>query len=121
MARRATKDTFAFEPAGPDIEVRRKVFAGQMIPDGYRLESESAAEDVGESAPTGYPHEYTTGQGGTAHDYSGLDRGEEGERGGRKLSNHTVAELRDLAAARGVDVPENAKKADLVEALGGDE
>lgn len=118
MSRRATKDTFAFEAVGPDLEVRRKVFAGQLVPDEYRVENDRDVEDVGEVAPTGYPHQYTRGKGGTAHGYK---RPETAAGSTRKLKNHTVDELRDLAAAQGIEVPEDAKKADLVEALGGDE
>lgn len=39
MARRATKDTYGIEKTGPDMEVRRLVKAGDMIPPTYSVES----------------------------------------------------------------------------------
>ncbi len=80
MTRRATKDTFATEAVGPDLEVRRKVFAGQLVPDQYDVPA-GAVEDIGDVGPTGYPHEYTSGHGGTTHDY---DRGERRTATGRR-------------------------------------
>jgi len=67
MARRATKDTIAFEPVGvvpgDDTVVRREVKAGWDIPDHYQLEDEGAAEEVSPmvaglgAAPHAYKHQ----------------------------------------------------------------
>ena len=50
MARRATKETFVYEPVGlvpgDDTEVRRKVFAGDVVQDNWRAEDEGAVEEV---------------------------------------------------------------------------
>lgn len=66
MARIATKDAFAWERVGlvpgDDTEVRRQVFAGQPIPDHYRVEGDGFREGgppvVGlGAAPQGYKHQ----------------------------------------------------------------
>jgi hypothetical protein len=68
MARRATKDTIAFEPIGvipgDDTVVRREVRAGGYVPDNWQLEDEGAAEDAPDflggglgAAPQAYPHQ----------------------------------------------------------------
>lgn len=68
MARRAIKDTFAFEQVGlapgDDTEVRRQVIAGQPIPDHYRVEdSDAFVEEEGApvvglgAAPHAYKHQ----------------------------------------------------------------
>ena len=50
MARVAKKDTFAYEHVGvqpgDDTEVRRAVFAGQVVPDHYRVENAGDVEEV---------------------------------------------------------------------------
>lgn len=43
MARKATKDTFAIEDVG-GVEVRRQVFAGDVIPSQYQVEEGSFEE-----------------------------------------------------------------------------
>lgn len=43
MTRRATKDTYAYERVGGG-EMRRRVRAGSLIPDQWRVEDESAFE-----------------------------------------------------------------------------
>lgn len=68
MARRATKDTFAFERVGiapgDESEVRRQVIAGQLVPDHYRVEDGSAVEETDGppgvglgAAPQSYKHQ----------------------------------------------------------------
>jgi len=44
VAQKATKDTFAIENVG-GVEVRRKVFAGDMVPEQYEVEG-GATEEV---------------------------------------------------------------------------
>lgn len=43
MARKATKDTFATETVG-GVEVRRRVFAGDVVPEQYDVEGGSVEE-----------------------------------------------------------------------------
>jgi len=68
MARRATKDTIAFEPVGvvpgDDTVVRREVKAGWDIPDHYQLENDGDAEEYDGgmtaglgAAPPAYKHQ----------------------------------------------------------------
>ena len=70
MARRATKDTIAFEPVGvipgDDTVVRREVKAGGVVPDHWDVEDSGAVEEdesgggmtagLG-AAPHAYPHQ----------------------------------------------------------------
>lgn len=46
MARRATKDTYGIDSVG-GVEVRRLVFAGQMVPPGLQVEEGSYEEVEG--------------------------------------------------------------------------
>lgn len=67
MARRATKDSIAFEPVGvvpgDDTVVRREIKKGWDIPDHYILEDESAVEETSPmvaglgAAPHAYKHQ----------------------------------------------------------------
>jgi hypothetical protein len=43
VPRKATKDTYATEDIG-GTEVRRQVFAGDIVPDSYQLEDDSTEE-----------------------------------------------------------------------------
>lgn len=45
MAKRATKDTFGFERVSDDVEVRRKIMAGDAVPDHYDV-PKGDVEDV---------------------------------------------------------------------------
>jgi hypothetical protein len=56
MALRATRDTYGYEDMG-GVEVRRQVFAGQLIPEHYRLERDAVVTDEREGPPA-YPLEY---------------------------------------------------------------
>jgi len=94
MARRATKDTIAFEPVGvvpgDDTVVRREVKAGWDIPDHYQLEDDGAAEEYDRSmtaglgaAPAAYKHQLDD-DGLVAEEHS-EGTGEEDEAGNRVL------------------------------------
>lgn len=52
MARRATKDTFGIERVG-DVEIRRRVVAGQIVPDQLEVD-EGDLEDVQGTALPSY-------------------------------------------------------------------
>jgi hypothetical protein len=46
MARKATKDTYAIDSSS-GVEIRRRVFAGQVVPNAYQLEEGSYEEVEG--------------------------------------------------------------------------
>lgn len=74
MARRATKDTYGTDDVGGGTEVRRRVFAGDIVPDHWSVEEGTTEEIpgpqsnvIGERVPAAQrtSKEEATLQGGT--------------------------------------------------------
>ena len=63
MAFKATKDSYAYERVSPDVLVRRQVFAGQPVPDGW------FADEEGNTPLTGDPNPMVGGLGAAPHAY----------------------------------------------------
>jgi hypothetical protein len=63
MAFKATKDSYAYERVSPDVLVRRQVFAGQPVPDGW------FADEDGDTPFTGDPDSMVAGLGAAPHAY----------------------------------------------------
>lgn len=149
MPQKVLRNIFVFDrlTTGPGGEVRRLAFAGDVIPDTWRVEEgeEDAVEPVaqgaldGQSVTVGYTPEQlrTTKEGQAlqkdidaareAHPPGYAPSTEEilSQAGGGKdaVEQHgsynslTVAQLREEVQSRDLDVPSDAKKATLVAAL----
>jgi hypothetical protein len=105
MPRKATKDTYGYEDIA-GVEVRRIVRAGQNVPDHYRLEDDSAAEQPDETGD---------------ENASGDDVPEPGDDYETRSPPWTVKDLEDEIRARGLEVPANARKPDLIDTLRADD
>ena len=107
MARRATKDTYAFEPVGvvpgDDTVVRREIKAGWDIPDHYQLENEGDAEEYGGmvaglgAAPHAYKHQLD--EHGQVSEEHAPDTEDDEDESGNKVHRRTAARGRRPAAA----------------------
>ena len=53
MAVRVSKDTYVYEQAGPDTFVRRQVFAGQPVPEGWFEDEEGKTPFTGDPVARG--------------------------------------------------------------------
>jgi SAP domain len=108
MALRVTKDTVGVEKIDHDFIVRTTFAKGMVVPAGWEVPEEDVEEVEPEAVGStlgGYmPHQIR-------------ETAEAGAEPSEGYESMTVAELRDLAARRGLDVASDAKKADLVEAL----
>jgi hypothetical protein len=51
MALKARKDGYAYEQVSPDVFVRRQVFAGHDVPDGWYEDEEGNSPMQGDDAP----------------------------------------------------------------------
>jgi hypothetical protein len=60
MARIARRTTYAYENLGDGIEIRRRVIAGQQVPDHYRIEGEDVDQVDEIKVSAGYKPEQIT-------------------------------------------------------------
>jgi hypothetical protein len=94
MARRAVKDTYGYEQVSPDATVRRKIVAGQFVPDG--IDDIEDPENVVEEDYVAGP-----GLGAASHEYphqrGGYEDREESGGGAASKSKAAPAKKDDAA------------------------